>query len=273
MDDFETINLDNKQCKICNQETGEELIPCILRENFSSGLNDSPTSPRLPETSFVHRVCLERWDAIMKRTFFPETKKTWKDRVKGLISTRSTNNNETETWTPIDSTLHVDGDRSISKPTKRESVRSTRTSEHSVFSESRQAYRVENVGKRYSEHGEWRRSKVRICSVDSEDTEDKPHPFPSIETVSRHTRAKLQGCDLIQLTEFAEDLKLHINEVSSDLITHLQERDDLLLQKQTMIVTAGQLVDLQSNIKTASIRNPSRTAANTRNYQDTLPCK
>ena len=36
MDDFETISLENKECKICKQETDEELIPCILREKFSS---------------------------------------------------------------------------------------------------------------------------------------------------------------------------------------------------------------------------------------------
>ena len=45
MDDFETISLENKECKICKQETGEELISCILREEFSSADMDnvSPT--------------------------------------------------------------------------------------------------------------------------------------------------------------------------------------------------------------------------------------
>ena len=62
-------------------------------------------------------------------------------------------------------------------------------------------------------------------------------------------------------------------EVSSDLITHLQERDDLLLQKHTMKVTAGQLVDLQSNLKTTSTQNLQRPAPDTRNNQDTLHCK
>ena len=43
MDDFETISLEKKECKICKQETGEELISCILREKFSSADNASPT--------------------------------------------------------------------------------------------------------------------------------------------------------------------------------------------------------------------------------------
>ena len=43
MDDFETISLEKKECKICKQETGEELISCILREKFSSADNVSPT--------------------------------------------------------------------------------------------------------------------------------------------------------------------------------------------------------------------------------------
>ena len=43
MDDFETISLENKECRICKQETGEELISCILREEFSSADNVSPT--------------------------------------------------------------------------------------------------------------------------------------------------------------------------------------------------------------------------------------
>ncbi|KAK2564915.1 hypothetical protein P5673_011622 [Acropora cervicornis] len=261
MDNFETISLDSKQCKICNQETGEELISCILREKFSSGGNVSPGSPKSPETSLAHRVCLERWDAIMKRTFFPQQKKTWKDRVKGLVSTRSSNNNVVKTWTQVDFLDHAgDGNRSILEPTKREIIkRSSWTSENSVFRESKEKYRVENVGKAETEFGEWRRNKVRICSVDEEDDE-KEATFSSTHTVTRHTRTKLQACNLAQLMEFANNLTVQINEVSSDLITHLQARDDLLLQKHTMKVTAGQLVDLQLNLKTASTQNLQRPA-------------
>ena len=34
MDVFETINLDTQECKIRKQQTGEELISCILHEMF-----------------------------------------------------------------------------------------------------------------------------------------------------------------------------------------------------------------------------------------------
>lgn len=193
MDNFETISLDSKQCKICNQETGEELISCILGDKFSSGGNVSSGVPKIQETSLAHRICLERWDAIMKRTFSPQRKKTWKDRVKGLVSTRSSNNNVAKTWTQVDFLDNAgDGNRSILEPAKREIIkRSPWTSENSVFRESKEKYRVENVGKTETEFGEWRRSKVRICSVDADDDE-KEVIFPSTQTVTRHTRTKCE---------------------------------------------------------------------------------
>ena len=50
-----------------------------------------------------------------------------------------------------------------------------------------------------------------------------------------------------------------LTDVSSDLVTHLQVRDDLRLQKSTMKVTVGKLVHLQSNIKTSSAQNRPRS--------------
>ena len=200
MDDFETINLDNKECKICKQETGEELISCILREKFYSTEDVSPNSSDEVETSFAHRVCLERWDAVMKNTFFPQQKKTWKDRIKGFISTGSSNNNAIETWTPVvlsnveRSAANDDPIRFASK--KREQERSSGTSGHSMFSESKEVYRVENVGKRESEYGQWRSNKIRICSIDSDDEDDKPArplQLPRQKYVG-HTREKCKSC-------------------------------------------------------------------------------
>lgn len=275
MDDFETISLENKECKICKQETGEELISCILREKFSTAENVSPTSPQAPETSFAHRVCLERWDEVMKNTFFPQPKKTWKDRIKGFISTGPSNNNATETWTPVVSSGVKPSDSSwpIFESTKRGKARSPGTAAHSVFSESKEVYRVENAGNKESEYGPWRGTKVRICSVDSDDGEDeRPADSTNDKKIVQHTRAKLQECDVVQLKEFIDVLKLQINDVSSDLITHLQERDGLLLQKHTMKVTVGQLINLQSNIKTSSVQNIPRPTPSVTGHQDILPC-
>ena len=193
MDDFETINLDNKECKICKQETGEELISCILREKFYSPENASPSSSDEVETSFAHRVCLERWNAVMKNTFYPQQKKTWKDRFKGFISTGSSNNNAIETWTPVvlgnveRSAANDDPTRFASK--KREQARSLGTSGHSMFSESKEVYRVENVGIREPEFGQWRSNKVRICSVDSDDGDEK---IARDQKGFRHTREKCE---------------------------------------------------------------------------------
>ncbi|XP_078380344.1 uncharacterized protein LOC144663322, partial [Oculina patagonica] len=142
---------------------------------------------------------------------------------------------------------------------------------HSVFSESKEAYRVEDVG---NGHGQWRKSKVRIRSIDLEDCEDEGPtavlPSTSERNFIRHSRSTLLQRDLIQLKEAVENLKLRINKVSSDLVTQLQEKDSLLLQKHTMKVTVGQLISLQSNVKTASTQNISRSTNSRR--QDTLPC-
>ena len=55
-----------------------------------------------------------------------------------------------------------------------------------------------------------------------------------------------------------------LTDVSSDLVTHLQVRDDLRLQKNTMKVTVGKLVHLQSNIKTSSAQDRSRSTNTTK---------
>jgi len=59
--------------------------------------------------------------------------------------------------------------------------------------------------------------------------------------------------------------------VSSDLVIQLQEKDSLLLQKHTMKVTVGQLINLQSNVKTAGAQNVSRPTNSRRTFDDMLP--
>ena len=180
MDEFETINLESRECKICKQETGEELISCILHNQFSTAeksivfpTDDGVSSIEEGEPSFAHRVCLERWDTVMKNTCFPQPKKTWKDRLKGFITTGSANNNVTETWTPVDYNVRPASGRPIFEcTTMPEKARSS----YSVFSESKEAYRVENVGERDTERGHCRRNKIRVCSVDLEDEDEERVP-------------------------------------------------------------------------------------------------
>jgi len=59
--------------------------------------------------------------------------------------------------------------------------------------------------------------------------------------------------------------------VSSDLVIQLQEKDSLLLQKHTMKVTVGQLINLQSNVKKASAQNVLRPTNCRKTVDDTLP--
>lgn len=273
MDEFETISLDTRECKICKQQTEEELISCVLHEKFpSSGENISQTgSSNGNEATFAHRICLERWDAVMKNTFYPQPKKTWKDRLKGLISAGQAS---VETWTPV-TTSHSndtldDPNRTISTTTRSYST----ATGHSVFRESKEAYRVAEVG---HNRGQWRTTKVRICSVDLEDSEkdqqNTESPVASEQCkFSRHTKSTLLQCDLNQLNEAVEDLTKQINEVSTILVAQLQEKDSLLLQKQTMEATVGQLISLQSNVKTTSAQNVTRSINPTQTRHDTLPC-
>lgn len=189
MDEFETISLDSRECEICKQQTEEELISCVLHENFpSSRENISQTgSSNGNEATFAHRICLERWDAVMKNTFYPQPKKTWKDRLKGLISAGQAS---VETWTPVTTSHSTD---SLDDPNRTISTTRSYSSAtgHSVFRESKEAYRVAEVG---HNRGQWRTSKVRICSVDLEDSEkdqqNTESPVASEQCkFSRHTKS------------------------------------------------------------------------------------
>lgn len=163
MDEFETISLDTEECKICGQQTGEELISCILRKKLPSSGENIIESSKAGEATFAHRICLERWDTIMKNTFYPQPKKTWKDKLKGFISAGEAS---VEFWTPVSDTSN---DRNRTIPTTTTRSFST-ASDYSVFSQSKEAYRVAEVR---SKQGQWRSSKVRICSIDSEEEQQR----------------------------------------------------------------------------------------------------
>lgn len=196
MDEFETINLDTKECKICKQQTGEELITCILHEKFSSSGSQSSLYSNGVE-AFAHRICLERWDAVMKSSFYPQQKKSWRDRIMGLINVGQASNQESiETWTPVDHSDHAD-DKDCSPSSSFTGEQTDRqlpgiNAQQSMFSDSKEAYRVEVVG---NEHGQWRKNKVRIRSVDLEDSEvDENEPAAAVSisrerNFIRHTRS------------------------------------------------------------------------------------
>ena len=191
MDEFETINLDSKECKICKQQTGEELISCILHESFaSSAENTSRASSSNGVETFAHRICLERWDAVMKSSFYPQPKKTWKDRIMSLVTTGQAS---FETWTPfvyLDHANRSADNRPSSSDEQRDKLpKASQNVRHSVFHDSKEAYRVEDLG---NDYGQWRKSKVRICSVDLEDSEGEEStavPATTERNSTRHTRS------------------------------------------------------------------------------------
>lgn len=192
MDEFETINLDIKECKICKQQTGEELISCILHESFASSTeNTSRVSSSNGVETFAHRICLERWDAVMKSSFYPQPKKTWKDRIMSLVTTGQAS---FETWNPVVYLDHAnrsaDNRPSCSDEQRNKVPKASQNVGHSVFHDSKEAYRVEDVG---NDHGQWRKSKVRICSVDLEEESEGEESTAVLATTernsTRHTRS------------------------------------------------------------------------------------
>ena len=186
MDEFETINLDTQECKICKQQTGEELISCILHELFCSPGSQSSSSSTGSE-AFAHRICLERWDAVMKSSFHPQQKKSWKDRIMGLINVgQASNQGSRETWTPTGHLHHADADEQTDRQ-----LPGINSQVQSVFTDSKEPYRVEVVE---NEHGQWPKRKVRIRSVDLEDSEVDGEPVAAVSISGernfvRHTRS------------------------------------------------------------------------------------
>jgi len=185
MDDFETINLDTQECKICKQQTGEELISCILREMFPSPASQSSSSSTTGVEAFAHRICLERWDAVLKSSFYPQQKRSWKDRIMGLINVGQTSNQGSiETWKPTDHLDHSDEQTDTRLPGI--------NAQHSVFTESKEAYHVEVIE---NDHGQWPKRKVRIRSVDLEENEAGDNEPVAAVSISRpqnfiqHTRS------------------------------------------------------------------------------------
>ena len=184
MDEFETINLDTQECKICKQQTGEELISCILHEMFSNSGSQSSSSS-IGVEAFAHRICLERWDAVMKSSLHPQHKRSWKDRIMGLINVgQPSNQGSVETWTPTDHLDHADEQTDKQLPVI--------NARHSVFTESKEAYRVEVIE---NDHDQWPKRKVRIRSVDLEDSGVDDNESVAAVTISRernfiqHTRS------------------------------------------------------------------------------------
>lgn len=168
MDGFETISLESTECDICHQDTGEELISCVLndrclRESENLKLSCSGNVAK------VHQSCLQKWESVMKNAIKPlqhQIKRTWKDRLKGLINTTSDGPELIETWAPVNQSRCRDcGDENLCVDIK--TAQNSRCQGASFL--TNEAYRVETL---YRDENRTRGRKVRIKSIELEKEDD-----------------------------------------------------------------------------------------------------
>ena len=113
----------------------------------------------------------------------------------GVINVRqASNQGSIETWTPTD---HLD--HTYKQPDRQlQGI----NAQQSVFTESKEAYRLEVVA---DDHGSWPKRKVRVRSVDVEDSEvdhNEPIAAASISrerNVIQHTRSTCKKSHFLQL--------------------------------------------------------------------------
>ena len=89
MTEFVTISLESNQCDICEQETGEELVSCVVNDRC---LRQGCDSNSLGNYKRAHRECLEKWESVMRNSMKPlgeQSKRTWKDKIKEFVNSNS----------------------------------------------------------------------------------------------------------------------------------------------------------------------------------------
>ena len=89
MTDFVTISLESNQCDICEHETGEELIPCVVNDRCLRQNYDSEQEGPHGNFKRVHRGCLEKWESVMRNSLKPlgqRPKRTLKDRIMDFMN-------------------------------------------------------------------------------------------------------------------------------------------------------------------------------------------
>lgn len=187
MDDheFDTICLDSNICDICNQDTGEELINCILNDRcLKVGDGTSSTLESTEPFKQAHKYCLDRWKSVIQSTLHPKCpspKRSWKDKFKDLLNRNLENTSNFDAWVEVDNlksttetttTTQFLGDSSTQSSSDiNENSASITTKKNSFL--TREEYRVEQLNVDIEECRE-RGRKLRVRSVDIEDEDESP---------------------------------------------------------------------------------------------------
>lgn len=173
MEGFDTICLDSNICDICNQDTGEELINCILNDRcLQVGESSSNSDVNTEPYKQAHKDCLDKWKSVIQSTFnskCPSPKRSWKDKLKDLLNRNVEGASIFDAWVEVDSSKSSSSNNpSDYHPSShaKTSVPNTRNNNFLTNEE----YRVERVNDDLEECLE-RGRKLRVRSVDIEDDE------------------------------------------------------------------------------------------------------
>lgn len=250
MTEFVTISLESNQCDICEQETREELVFCVVNDRCLRQGCDWNYKRAHPE-------CLEKWESVMRNSMKPlgeQSKRTWKDRIKEFVNSNSGKYEERliETLAPSQRTELIS--------------ESLKTTTMTNCSETGQLLRSKNTNKcdflvdeTYSIERISDARKVRVRSLDMEsvgDTECQEESLPTQclvrEDSDRNTVKQLERLTIQELRDAVTSYKLQVTEASYGLVNELQQRDGILQQGETMRVTIAQLVSLQQQMRANS---------------------
>lgn len=171
MDGFDTISLESNTCDICNQDTGEELIDCILNDRCLQ-VRENSVDGKEPYKR-AHKDCLDKWKTVIQATLTarcPSPKRTWKDRIKDLLIPHE-ESNVNDTWLRVDvapkkrDSKQVENSKTVNLNSKQNNNKMSSQRQHFLTNE---VYRIERTEDEVGSCEE-RARKLRVRSVDKAD--------------------------------------------------------------------------------------------------------
>lgn len=179
MEGFDTISLDSNICDICNQDTGEELISCILNDRCLQVGETSDASDETQPHKQAHKDCLDRWKSVVQSSFnskCPSPKRSWKDKLKDLINRNVESSSIFDAWVEVDSSKSSTSTRSSNEIDPSQNANSSDFNTRTNSFLTKEEYRVERVNCNMEEFLE-RGRKLRVRSVDIEDEDEETSKY------------------------------------------------------------------------------------------------
>jgi hypothetical protein len=198
MEGFDTISLESNSCDICEQDTGEELIDCILNDRClqvsesSGGVEDDTNSE--PHKR-AHKDCLDKWKSVIQASLTsrcPSPKRSWKDKIKDLLN-RNDESNVSDAWVQVECGPKIstgdENSKTLNFKANSKQNNNRKISEKNNFL-TNEEYRIERT-----EHEigccEERARKLRVRSVDKEDEDIEEDLNESLRSANEDTELEV----------------------------------------------------------------------------------